>query len=74
MAFAVLVTGTVVTGSGPHGGDQDVKRLPFMVEDVARIHSLTVWAFLALTVVTLVTLARTGASATSARRGRSWSC
>ena len=25
-----------------------MKRLPFLLEDVARIHSLTVWAFLAL--------------------------
>jgi heme a synthase len=70
-ALSVLVTGTIVTGSGPHGGDQNVKRLPFFVEDVARIHSLTVWAFLALTVVTLVTLASSGGSSrVLERRGR----
>ncbi len=62
VAGAVLVTGTIVTGTGPNGGDQHVKRLPFLVEDVARIHSLTVWGFLALTVAALVLLARTGAS------------
>jgi heme a synthase len=70
-ALAVLVTGTIVTGSGPHGGDQNVKRLPFFVEDVARIHSLTVWAFLALTIATLVTLAgQGGGSRLVERRGR----
>jgi heme a synthase len=68
LAGAVFVTGTIVTGSGPHGGDQHVKRLPFLVEDVARIHSLTVWAFLALTVATLIVLHRTGATV-QARRG-----
>jgi heme a synthase len=67
-AGAVLITGTIVTGTGPNGGDQHVKRLPFLVEDVARIHSLTVWTFLALTVATLVLLVRTGASAQVRRR------
>ena len=78
VAGIVLVTGTIVTGTGPHAGDQHVKRLPFQLEDVARIHSLTVWAFLALTVATLVVLARTGAPRTvrpprhGARGARSW--
>ena len=68
VAAVVLLTGTVVTGTGPHAGDQHVKRLPFQLEDVARIHSLTVWAFLALTVVTLVALVRTGAPRAVLRR------
>jgi heme a synthase len=68
VAALVLLTGTVVTGTGPHAGDQHVKRLPFLLEDVARIHSLTVWAFLALTVATLVTLVRTGAPRIVVRR------
>jgi heme a synthase len=68
LAGAVFLTGTVVTGSGPHGGDEHVKRLPFLVEDVARIHSLTVWAFLALTVATLVVLQRTGPTHSARRR------
>ena len=68
IAALVLLTGTVVTGTGPHAGDQHVKRLPFQLEDVARIHSVCVWAFLALTVVTLVTLARTGAPRVVLRR------
>jgi cytochrome c oxidase assembly protein subunit 15 len=67
-AGAVLITGTVVTGTGPNGGDLHVRRLPFLVEDVARIHSLTVWGFLALTVATLVVLVRNGASRQVQRR------
>jgi heme a synthase len=54
----VLVTGTFVTGSGPHGGDEAADRLPFAVTSVARVHSLAVWAFLALTVVVVRRLTR----------------
>jgi heme a synthase len=68
LAGAVFLTGTIVTGSGPHGGDQHVKRLPFMVEDVARIHSLTAWAFLALALATLIVLHRTGPTVLAQRR------
>jgi len=59
-AAAVLVTGTVVTGTGPHGGDPDVDRLPFDITEVARLHSMCTWLFLAVTVWTLVELRRSG--------------
>jgi len=68
LAAAVLATGTVVTGTGPHGGDENVARLPFIVEDVARIHSLTAWAFLAVTIAFAWVLYRQGA--TPQARGR----
>ena len=35
-AALVLFTGTIVTGSGPHGGDEHVRRLDFFIPDVAR--------------------------------------
>jgi cytochrome c oxidase assembly protein subunit 15 len=38
-----VLTGTVVTGSGPHAGDEDAIRLSFGVTRVVRIHSATVW-------------------------------
>src|SRR3954470_15250833 len=60
LSLVVLVTGTVVTGTGPHGGDPDVDRLPFDITEVVRIHSLSVWAFLAVAVWTLVELRRSG--------------
>ncbi|MGK2930665.1 MAG: COX15/CtaA family protein [Acidimicrobiales bacterium] len=58
----VLVTGTVVTGSGPHGGDEDVQRLAFFVPDVVRIHSIAVWLLLAGTLWTIALVRRGGAS------------
>jgi heme a synthase len=61
-ASIVLVTGTVVTGSGPHGGDPDVERLPFFLPDVARIHAVAVWILLAATLWTLRLVRRGGAS------------
>ena len=37
-----IVTGTVVTGTGPHGGDEEARRFGFAITTVARIHSVTV--------------------------------
>jgi cytochrome c oxidase assembly protein subunit 15 len=69
-AGLVLVSGTVVTSTGPHGGDENAPRFGFDITEVARLHSVTVWVFLALSVACLALLARTGASATVNRRGR----
>ena len=52
-AGLVIFLGTVVTGSGPHGGDPDVERLSFAVRDMARLHGASVVLFLSLTLVTL---------------------
>jgi cytochrome c oxidase assembly protein subunit 15 len=60
-AMIVVFTGTIVTGTGPHGGDEKVARLPFTLTEVARVHSGSVWVFLALTIATLVLLRRQGA-------------
>ena len=38
-----IVTGTVVTGSGPHAGDENAIRLGFAIHEVVRIHSASVW-------------------------------
>jgi cytochrome c oxidase assembly protein subunit 15 len=52
---ASLVTGTVVTGAGPHAGDETARRYGFDISTVAEIHSITVWAavasFLALVIL-----------------------
>ena len=47
---AVLVTGTIVTGAGPHAGDTRAERLPLLVREVTRVHSTVAIALLALTV------------------------
>ena len=46
---------------GAHGGDPKAKRFPFSLHDVARLHSLAVWLFVGLTVVTLWSMQRSGA-------------
>jgi cytochrome c oxidase assembly protein subunit 15 len=52
-AALVVLTGTVVTASGPHAGDDQAQRLNFVVRDVARIHSIAVLLLLAMLLVTL---------------------
>jgi Uncharacterized protein required for cytochrome oxidase assembly len=76
LASAVLVTGTVVTGAGPHSGDAGnsakislrATRLDLRIADVARIHGTTVMVFLGVVVALLVVLLRTRASAALYRR------
>ncbi len=46
-----VLTGTVVTGAGPHAGDESAKRLDVSIESVARVHGVTVMAAIALAVV-----------------------
>jgi cytochrome c oxidase assembly protein subunit 15 len=53
---AVLVIGTVVTGSGPHAGDKDVPRTGFDPELVSQLHADVVFLLLGLTVGLLVAL------------------
>jgi cytochrome c oxidase assembly protein subunit 15 len=50
MAWAAVVvfTGTIVTASGPHAGDEAAERLGFYIEDVARVHGTSVVVFIAL--------------------------
>jgi cytochrome c oxidase assembly protein subunit 15 len=67
-ASVVVVTGTMVTGAGPHGGDTHAKRLAIHPTEAARIHGISVMVFLALTVATLVLLRRTGTRPETMRR------
>ena len=46
LTSAVIVTGTIVTGAGPHSGDEDAERIDVAVRDVAQIHGTTVVALL----------------------------
>ncbi|SFP97267.1 cytochrome c oxidase assembly protein subunit 15 [Actinomadura madurae] len=60
---AVLVAGTVVTGTGPHAGDAEARRYGFDITDVARIHGELAWATIALTAAVIIALYRSGAAA-----------
>jgi len=63
MVCIVVFTGTIVTSTGPHGGDEKARRFGFDIGNVARIHGITVVLFLALTLVTLWQIRRTHGSA-----------
>jgi cytochrome c oxidase assembly protein subunit 15 len=70
VAAAVLVAGTVVTGSGPHSGDaQEPARFGLDPRTVSWLHADLVLLFVGLLVGLLVALAVTGAPAALRRRG-----
>lgn len=48
VAAFVLVAGTIVTGTGPHGGDEDARRFGFSLPDVARIHGISALVLIGL--------------------------
>ena len=62
-AGLVVVTGTIVTATGPHAGDEKARRFGFALPDVARLHGGAVFLFLALTLTVLWLLARERAPA-----------
>jgi cytochrome c oxidase assembly protein subunit 15 len=68
-AAVLMITGPIVTGSGPHAGDAEARRFDFFIPDVVRIHSINMWVFLAVVVVLLASLARRHAPADILRRG-----
>ena len=70
LASLAVLTGTVVTGTGPHSGDEKAIRLSFDITTVAKIHSASVWLFLATAVITLVALRRRGSAAIVDRDAR----
>lgn len=47
-AAVAITTGTVVTATGPHAGDENAERLGFELRDVARVHSTSVIICVAL--------------------------
>ncbi len=69
VAALVIFLGTIVTSSGPHGGDEDAERLPFLLPDVTRLHGIAVMLFLAVSLVTLWRLRRAGVDGRILRRG-----
>lgn len=67
---AAIVAGTVVTGAGPHGGDEDAPRFGFAIDTVARIHSIGVLAFLGLLLWVINRLEKTSAPVAVRERSR----
>ena len=70
-ALAVaIVAGTVVTGTGPHAGDEEARRFGFEIESVTRVHSLAVIAFVGLLLLVLSRAEKERAPARFQRRAR----
>ncbi|MFN0029407.1 MAG: COX15/CtaA family protein [Acidimicrobiales bacterium] len=65
----VMGTGTVVTGSGPHGGDARADRFGFALTAVTRVHTGALWIFVGCLLVTAVVVLRRG-ELTGHLRGR----
>lgn len=61
-APVVLVTGTVVTASGPHAGNEHAVRFGFALRSVARVHSVAMMVMLATAIVIAWQLRRTASS------------
>ena len=70
VASAVLVLGTVTTGTGPHAGDstRHVTRLPFALERVTQLHADAALLLTGLVVATLFAVRMTDAPAVVRRR------
>jgi cytochrome c oxidase assembly protein subunit 15 len=46
LLVGLLITGTMVTGAGPHGGDPKTPRLDIPVETLAHVHAAFLYTFL----------------------------
>jgi cytochrome c oxidase assembly protein subunit 15 len=47
LTSAAIFTGTLVTGAGPHAGDEDAERLDVAIPTITRVHGITVMATIA---------------------------
>ena len=48
LVWIALFTGTLVTGAGPHAGDENAERLDLDIPSVARLHGVTVMVTIAV--------------------------
>ncbi len=56
LSFIVIVLGTLVTGSGPHAGDEQARRFGFDIRTVAILHADAVIALFGLTLAVAVAI------------------
>ena len=47
----VITLGTIVTAVGPHAGDRDVPRLDLKIQEITRIHSISVYILILFSIV-----------------------
>jgi cytochrome c oxidase assembly protein subunit 15 len=58
MGWVVLYLGTVLTGVGPHAGDENAKRIDLDPGVMSQVHAVSVYVLVALTVALLVVALR----------------
>ncbi|QGF24969.1 COX15/CtaA family protein [Raineyella fluvialis] len=56
LTWVAVYLGTLVTGSGPHAGDLSSPRTGFELETIAKIHAMSVWLLVALSIYFVVKL------------------
>ncbi|MEU4622910.1 COX15/CtaA family protein [Actinoplanes sp. NPDC023801] len=66
-SLAVIAAGVVVTGSGPHSGDQGAKRNGLDPEQISQVHADLVFLLIGLTVALWFALRAAGAPAAAVR-------
>jgi cytochrome c oxidase assembly protein subunit 15 len=69
--WSTVTLGTVVTGSGPHSGDQDAGRTGFDPEIISQLHADLVFALVGVS-VSLVIATRITATSRTLRRFATW--
>jgi cytochrome c oxidase assembly protein subunit 15 len=60
VGWVVLYLGTVVTGSGPHSGDENARRTGLDPGTMSHVHAWAVYALVALTITTVLLARRDG--------------
>ena len=51
ITWVAVFTGTLVTGAGPHAGDEDAERLDLAIPTVARVHAVSVLTAIAVAIL-----------------------
>ena len=69
VGLAVITIGVVVTGSGPHAGDEDAKRNGLDPESVSQVHADLVFLLIGLSVALWFALRAVGAPRAAVRAG-----
>lgn len=60
LTLVAIVTGTVVTGTGPHAGDETAPRFGFDISEVARVHGASVVLVIVLALALGIVMRRDG--------------
>jgi cytochrome c oxidase assembly protein subunit 15 len=71
VTWVVLYLGTVVTGSGPHSGDDGAVRNGLDLDTMSHVHAAAVYLLVALSVA-VIALLRRGDTPAAARRAARW--